>query len=162
MITSKWSVWKQVTAAALAVNPSYFIVNLTPCPIASACFITGQLLGAAASQSTWVRAPAPTQAATLQSLPHPAAPTRWRTCCRSLWVRDPALEVHKLHPSISFDCKYKQQTSEHSPSLELGQWRTPCISMITWQLLYIPWNTLLSSLLQNKSGALPLWLRGWA
>ena len=40
MITSKWSVWKQVTPPASAVNPSYFIVNLTPCPICWACFIT--------------------------------------------------------------------------------------------------------------------------
>lgn len=50
MITSKWSVWKQVTPPASAVNPSYFVVSLTPCPMCCACFITGQLLWDAVSQ----------------------------------------------------------------------------------------------------------------
>lgn len=43
MMASKWSVWKQVTLPSSPVNPSYFIVKLTPCPICRACLIASGL-----------------------------------------------------------------------------------------------------------------------
>lgn len=45
MIASKWSVWEQVTPPSYPVNPSYFIVRLTLCPICRACLTACCLTG---------------------------------------------------------------------------------------------------------------------
>ena len=107
MITSKWSVWKQVTPAASAVNPSYFIVNLTPCPICRACFITssGELLPLWASElgiQLWLRLP-PTQKAwpALPGLPwsQPHAPcgqSSQSSFLLSVWAWAPLSEIQSF------------------------------------------------------------------
>lgn len=158
MITSKWSVWKQVTPAALAVNPSYFTVTLTPCPICCACFVTGKLLGAAASQTARTRGPAPTQAAVPTKPARPplslsAAHSHGRSYCRSHWAKSPAPEVHNPKSSTSLERQWRQDTTEHWQSWDSAtRERIPGISVSAFQLLSIPRNTVFSPLLQISSG----------
>ena len=122
MITSKWSVWKQVTPPASAVNPSYFIVNLTPCPICWACFITSshELLPLWAGKlgiQLWLRLPPPRRPGwpSLASPgPNSTLPVASKATAPSSSLSQP--ELHSLKFSLSPDGKsWPQATVCGSP-----------------------------------------------
>lgn len=147
MITSKWSIWKQVTSPASACHISYstwhpvqFAVPawspcLSKCPHGRTSSYTGHC-------------PYKACLALLNLL---AAHSHWHSCCLNLGATGPAPEVYNLKQHF---LRLPMKATNHI-ALAIqgpGHQRTPDSSMITWQWLYILWNTIVSSLLQINSG----------